>query len=188
MNKILHKSFNSTKIQKNSFINRIITNTEKALKFQASTLINTQKKHFSVDYTEMEKKLNAFYESQEKAKLEYLKSIMTEKEKREAEIIFDHIEKLDETERDYFNVKLESEMKKLFDVEIMKNQYTISNLNMFNPIEIDGNKFGFGDNLQKNIAPFYGQAVKAVVAGIYKFICFLFFVVGVESEYKTIKI
>jgi hypothetical protein len=56
-------------------------------------------------------------------------------------------------------------MKKLFDVQIMKNQYTISNLNMFNPIEIDGNKFGFGDNLQKNVAPFYGLATKAVVLG-----------------------
>ncbi len=165
MNKIIAKSLNISRIKKNSFLNRIIITTEKTPNSLGFHMLKFQKKLFSVDFPEMEKKLNAFYESQEKAKIEYLRSIMSEKEKRETETIFDHIEKLDETERDYFNVKLESEMKKLFDVQIMKNQYTISNLNMFNPIEIDGNKFGFGDNLQKNVAPFYGLATKAVVLG-----------------------
>lgn len=169
MNKIWPKSLNLVKIKKNSFVNRLIINTERTSNLTGFNIVNTQKKHFSVDYAEMEKKLNAFYELQEKAKLEYLKSIMTEKEKREAEIIFDHLDKLDETERDYFNVKLESEMKKVFDIEIMKNQYTISNFNMFNPIEIDGNKFGFGDKLQKNSAPFYAQTGKVVVEGIMLF-------------------
>ena len=91
---------------------------------------------------------------------------MTEKEKREAEIIFQHLENLDEIEKDYSNVKLESEIKKQFNADVFENHYTISNLDLFKPIEIDGVKFGFGDNLQKNISPFYGQAGTAVVAGI----------------------
>lgn len=165
MNKIITKSLNLAKTKKSPFTNRLSINAEKPSKLTAFSIINSQKKHFSVDYAEMEKKLNAFYESQEKAKLEYLKSLLTEKERREAELIFDHIEKLDDNEKDYFKVKLESEMKKVFDIEIMKNHYTLSNLNMFNPIEVDGNKFGFGDQLQKNAAPFYGQIGKAVVAG-----------------------
>ena len=167
MNKIIPKTLNlATKIQKQNFLTRLIINTENTSKLLALNIHNNQRKHFSIDYAEIEKKLNTFYEIQEKAKLEYLKSIMIEKEKREAELIFDHLDKLDETEKDYFNVKLESEMRKAFNVEILKDQYTISNLNMFSPIEIDGNKFGFGDNLQKNIAPFYGQASKEVVASI----------------------
>lgn len=165
MNKITSKTLNFAKNQKTNFLTRIAINTQNTSKLYGLCILNIQKKHFSVDYADMEKKLNTFYEMQEKAKLEYLKQIMSDKEKREAELLFEQIYKLDEVEKDYFNVKLESEMRKLFNIEIMKNHYTISNVNSFNPIEIEGNKFGFGDNLQKNIAPFYGLASKPVAAG-----------------------
>jgi len=164
MNKIIPQSLNLAKNQKSLFVNCLSINLVNNSKLAGFNILNTQKKHFSIDYAEMEKKLNAFYEAKEKAKLEYLRSILSEKEKREAEIISEHIDKLDEDEKDYFKVKLESEMRKLFDAEIMKSQYTISNMNLFEQIELDGKKFGFGDNLKKNILPFYGQTGKVVVA------------------------
>jgi len=159
MNKILTKTFNLTNIRKYSFFKRAIINNHKVSDVNNSNINKIQKRNFnSVDYSDIEKKLDKFYEMQEKSKIEYLKSVMTENEKREAELIFKHLEGLDELEKDYFKVKLESEMKKIFEFDLLKKDYTFSNYNMYAPIEVEGIKFAFGDNLQKNIAPFYGQS------------------------------
>jgi hypothetical protein len=171
MNKTLGKSLNMIKLNKSNFFQKlVISSSNNKIRNSNLYFINKfSKKQFSIDYADIEKKLDKFYEMQEKSKLEYIKSVMTEKEKRDAEVLFQHLENLDELEKDYFNVKLENEMRMQFDLDILKNQYKISNLDMFNPIEIDGNKFGFGNNLTKNISPFYGASTKTQVAGIFNY-------------------
>lgn len=162
MNKILKQNLLLTNNNKLYFLNKIIF--KKIADFSSNKAFNfnkCSKRGFSVDYAELEKKLDKFYENHHKDRVEYLKTILTDKEKKDVEVILRHIDNLDETEKDYFKVKLESEMKKQLDSDIFQSSYTLSNLDMFKQIEIDGVKYGFGQNLVKNIAPFYGTGIAA---------------------------
>ena len=111
----------------------------------------------------MEKKLEKYYENIYKENIEKLKSYITEKEKKEADLVFNHLINLSEEEKDYIKAKMDSEYRKL-NMNMMEPQYTLSNSNEYNPIEIDGNTFGFGENVTQKLSAFYGQAGTTAVS------------------------
>ena len=166
----MNKIFSSSK---NIFINSLnknfsaFTNT----KNNNSGFLQQTKKTFSVDYLDMEKKLEKYYETTNKEIIEKLKSSLTEKQKKEADLIYNHMINLAEEEKDYLKAKLEFEYKKI-NMNILEDQYTLSNSNEFNPIEIDGNSFGFNENITEKLSSFYGQKGSSSVT-VCKFYLFI---------------
>jgi hypothetical protein len=159
------KNTNITKIIKLNLFNNsnFITNNNHKNKNHNNLLSSIpSKKLFSItiDYSDMEKKLEKYYETINKENIEKLKTLLSEKEKKEADLVFNHLIKLSQDEKDYFKAKLDSEYRKL-NKDIYEPDYTLSNLHEYNPIEIDGKTFGFTQNVSQKISSFYGQAASS---------------------------
>jgi hypothetical protein len=161
MNKIFKQNLHFLNLSKKNIIN--VNNSKLKNVILKSNFLNISNKQFTVNYEDLEKKLEKFYESKEKERKEYLIKIMTNKEKNEADIFFKHLDQLDELELEYFKSKLEVECKKL-NIDLFDDSPNLSKMADFIPMEIEGYNFSPNQNLLKNISPFFGQP-KQVKAG-----------------------